>query len=46
MGGNQAFHRVGLDQLADATTGIGGIVGNDHELLAPGGGEPLDQAMR
>src|SRR5271157_1927185 len=46
MGGNQALHRAGLYQLADATTGIVGIVGNDHQPLAPGGGEPLDQAMR
>ena len=46
MRGNQALHQPGLDQLADADTGIGGIVGNDHQPHAPGGGEPLDQAMR
>src|SRR5271157_1341686 len=46
MRGNQALHHPGLDQLADANTGICGIVGNDHQPLAPGGDEPLDRAMR
>src|SRR5208337_153391 len=44
--GNEALHHPGRYQLADATTGIIGVVGNDREPLAPGGDEPLDQAMR